>query len=358
MAIDANIVNFGQSNPTMDAIQGFGQSVAGAITANKQSGLADNRKQAAGLIRQAFSDESDKVQTRALLSQAEQLDPEFTLGMVNKVRGGQSKTGLESRRLDLLEQNAKTATDKEARLALGTVSPIPQELVSNLSPEVASTVSATFEAAGGGSEGLKAVAKVMDTASEQERRNSSPRLISASFPNATKAETVQLQASMDAAKTTEAGLSEAKSVREAQRTAKKAQSFQRRGIQLLDGILANDQLGDVLGSIEGNIDFRFTDSESELIDDIDEVGSILTADNLNLMSGVLSESDIAILRQLAGGGLKRTRSEPRFRKDVQDLRDKLGSSLVVTADDVESERNNTNNNSQVSNSGITFSVEE
>jgi hypothetical protein len=88
MAIDANIVNFGQSNPTMNAIQGFGQGVAGAITANKQSGLADNRKQAAGLIRQAFSDESDKVQTRALLSQAEQLDPEFTLGMVNKVRGG------------------------------------------------------------------------------------------------------------------------------------------------------------------------------------------------------------------------------------------------------------------------------
>jgi hypothetical protein len=87
MAIDANIVNFGQSNPTMDAIQGFGQGVAGAITASKQSGLADNRKQAAGLIRQAFSDESDKVQTRALLSQAEQLDPEFTLGMVNKVRG-------------------------------------------------------------------------------------------------------------------------------------------------------------------------------------------------------------------------------------------------------------------------------
>jgi hypothetical protein len=348
MAIDANIVNFGQSNPTMDAIQGFGQSVAGAITANKQSEAMDAKKEAALLARQAFGDDSNPEQTKASLDLAFEKAPLFMTELMQKIQGGKSKTGLESRRLDLLEQNAKTATDKEARLASRTVSPIPQELVSNLSPEVASTVSATFEAAGGGSEGLKAVAKVIDTASEQERRNSSPRLISASFPNATKAETVQLQASMDAAKTTEAGLSEAKSVREAQRTAKKAQSFQRRGIQLLDGILANEQLGDVLGSIEGNIDFRFTDSESELIDDIDEVGSILTADNLNLMSGVLSESDIAILRQLASGGLKRTRSEPRFRKDVQDLRDKLGSNLVVTADDVESERNNTNKDPEVS----------
>jgi hypothetical protein len=256
------------------------------------------------------------------------------------------------------QREATVAEDKEARLLAGTVAPIPQELIANLSEGVAGIASATFEAAGGGADGLKAVAKVLDTASEQERRNNSPALIAASFPNATKAETTQLQASMDAAKTTEAGLNEAKAVREGQRTTKKAQSFQRRGIQLLDGILANDQLGDVLGSIEGSIDFRFTDAESELIDDIDEVGSILTADNLNLMSGVLSESDIVILRQLAGGGLKRTRSEPRFRKDVQALRDKLGSNLVVTADDVENERNGTSDGSLTSASGIKFTVSE
>jgi hypothetical protein len=346
MAIDANIVNFGQSTPTADALSNFGGSVAGAITANKQSGLADNRRQAAGLLAQAFDDSSDEATTRALIEQARELDPEFTLATVQKVRGDQLGTGLEGRRLTVIEQNAQTAANKEARLATATTAPIPQELVANLSPEVAEVVTATFEAAGGGADGLKAVAKVLDTSSEQERRNNSPRLIAASFPNATPAETTQLQASMDAAKNTESGLSEAKAVREGQRTTKKAQSFQRRGIQLLDGILKNEQLGDVLGSIEGNIDFRFTDSESELIDDIDEVGSILTADNLNLMSGVLSESDIVILRQLAGGGLKRTRSEARFRKDVQDLRDKLGSNLVVTADDIANERNAPSNDSE------------
>jgi len=88
MAIDTNIVNFGQSTPTADALSGLGQGIAGAITANKQAGIADNRKQAAVLLRQAFSDESDPAQTEALLAQAEQLDPEFTLGMVQKVRQG------------------------------------------------------------------------------------------------------------------------------------------------------------------------------------------------------------------------------------------------------------------------------
>jgi hypothetical protein len=119
MAIDANIVNFGQSNPTMDAIQGFGQSVAGAITANKQSGLADNRKQAAGLIRQAFSDESDKVQTRALLSQAEQLDPEFTLGMVNKVREGSSLTSSEREFNSLVQGMSQEDKVKARRIKAG-----------------------------------------------------------------------------------------------------------------------------------------------------------------------------------------------------------------------------------------------
>lgn len=231
------------------------------------------------------------------------------------------------------QTEADTAAAKEARLALGKVTPIPEELLTGLSDEVSAKAAASFSAAGGGERGLKAVSKVIDKASEQERRLTSPAIIKSSFPNATPAEVVQLQSSMDAAKTTEAGLKAAKIVREEQRTSKKAKTFQERGVALLDSILANEQLGDVVGSVEGAIDFRLSDAESELIDDINEVGDILTADNLNLMSGVLSESDIKILRALAGGGLKRTRSEPRFRKDVTALRDKLGANLVQTADD-------------------------
>jgi hypothetical protein len=95
MAIDANIVNFGQSTPTADALSNLGGSVAGAINANKQSGMADNRRQAAGLLAQAFDDSSDEATTRALIEQARELDPEFTLATVQKVQSGSSLTSSE-----------------------------------------------------------------------------------------------------------------------------------------------------------------------------------------------------------------------------------------------------------------------
>jgi hypothetical protein len=93
MAIDANIVNFGQSTPTANALSNFGSSVAGAITANKQSGMADNRRQAAGFLAQAFDDSSDEATTRALIEQARELDPEFTLATIQKVQGGRRMAG-------------------------------------------------------------------------------------------------------------------------------------------------------------------------------------------------------------------------------------------------------------------------
>ena len=45
------------------------------------------------------------------------------------------------------------------------------------------------------------------------------------------------------------------------------------------------------------------------------------------MSGVLSESDISIIRNLAAGGLIRTRSDKRFRADLEELRTKLSNIL-------------------------------
>jgi len=190
-----------------------------------------------------------------------------------------------------------------------------------------------FEAAGGGKDGFTAFQKIVDTGTEQQKRLASPQMIQQSFPKASEAETIQLQAAMDAAKTTESGLKAAGKVREEQRRTVKAQGFQDRAVNLLTGILDNPELGDVLGSVEGSFDFRLQDSEAELIADIEEAGNILTADNLSLMSGVLSETDIKILKNLAGGGLIRTRSEARFIKDVTALRDKLASQKVVTVND-------------------------
>ena len=220
---------------------------------------------------------------------------------------------------------------------------IPQVLLTGLSPDVAEQGAAAFTAAGGGKDGLSAFQKIVDKGTEQQRRLASPQILKSSFPKASPAETVQLQAVMDAAKTTEAGLKAAGKVREEQRRNVKAKGFQIRAVELLTSILANDELDDVLGSIEGAIDIRFQDSESELIADIEEAGNILTADNLSLMSGVLSESDIKILKNLAGGGLIRTRSLKRFTDDVTKLRDKLSSQQVVTVDDQEAARSEVKN---------------
>lgn len=220
---------------------------------------------------------------------------------------------------------------------------IPQVLLEGLSPELSTKASAAYNAAGGGKDGMVAYQRQIDKGTEQEKRNASPKILKANFPQASDAEMAQLQGTMDAARTTETGLKAAAKVRVEQKRLVKAKGFQDRAVELLTKILDNDELGDVLGSIEGSYDFRLQDSEAELIADIEEAGNILTADNLSLMSGVLSESDIKILKNLAGGGLIRTRSEKRFTEDVTKLRDKLASSMVVTTDDRESNQNPTQN---------------
>jgi hypothetical protein len=230
---------------------------------------------------------------------------------------------------------------------VGGVVEIPQVLLEGLSPVMVKTSAAAYKAAGGGKDGMKAYQLQIDKGTEQERRIASPQILTASFPKASPAEMAQLQGAMDGAKTTESGLKAATAVRVEQRRLVKAKGFQDRAIELLTGILDNDELDDVLGSVEGAIDFRFQDSEAELIADIEEAGNILTADNLSLMSGVLSESDIKILKNLAGGGLIRTRSSKRFRSDVKKLRDKLSSQMVVTIGDRDIKRQPSGGNADV-----------
>ncbi len=219
---------------------------------------------------------------------------------------------------------------------------IPPSLLEGLSSGLADKASAAFTAAGGGSDGLKAVTTVVDKGTEQERRANSPALLSESFPQASTAELNQLQGVMDSAKTTESGLKEASKVRDTQRRLKKAKVFQSRALGLINKILENPELNDVIGGIEGRrggkgdeslIPVFFSDQESNAIADIEEAQNILTADNMDLMSGILSESDLALLKTLAGGALNRTRGEDRFRTDLTKLRDKLSSQQVSTIDD-------------------------
>ncbi|MDB4726143.1 hypothetical protein OAF54_01810 [bacterium] len=202
-------------------------------------------------------------------------------------------------------------------------------LTQSLQPETANKAQAAFNLAGGGSKGVKAIAEVIKTSSEQEQRAAVPLMLESRFPEATPEEMTQLQAVADSAKTPESGFKEAAELRENQRRAKDFKVYKARTVELLDRILANPELDDVVGSVEGTDKGFFfgsqshSDGEAEAIADIEEASNILTTENLKLMSGVLSESDIKLLANLAGGALNRTRGEEAFKGDVTALRDKL-----------------------------------
>lgn len=214
----------------------------------------------------------------------------------------------------------------------------PDALLEGLSSPIRKKAKEAFLLAGGGKDGVKALNEAVKLGKETLQREDIPQILDSSFPNASPAERLQLEAAMAAAKTPESGLKQAETIRSEQRRLKKAQGFQQRSVQLLTGILDNPQLPDVLGSLEGAIDFRlFSDEEAGLITDIEEAGNILTAENLDLMTGVLSESDIKLLKSLSSGALNRKRTEKRFIADVTQLRDKLQSELVQTVDDTEQE---------------------
>lgn len=250
-------------------------------------------------------------------------------------------------------ESIASVAPKPVKSEISTAQAIPDVLLKGLSPDLAEKGAAAFSAAGGGKDGMTAFQKIVDKGTEQQRRLASPGILKANFPQASRAEQAQLQGAMDAAKTTESGLVAAGKVRVEQQRIKKAKVFQNRGIALLDSILANAELADVVGSIEGSDESVLpfggkkirSDGEANAIADIEEAGNIFTAENLKLMSGVLSETDIKILSNLAGGALNRLRSEERFVTDVTEMRDRLASQIAVTVDERDAE-NSVNTNEQ------------
>jgi hypothetical protein len=230
--------------------------------------------------------------------------------------------------------NAETAA-----LSSGTSVETPEldTLVAGSSIETQNRAKAAFNASGGGDPGVKALQKVLEDSVETERRAAAPETLKANFPQADEAELQELQAVVDSSKTTESGFKAAGQLRDKQRQVKKGKVFQTRAVELLNRILNADELDDVLGSIEGSDESLIPfggqkirgDNESEIIADIEEAGNILTADNLDIMSGVLSETDIKIIANLAGGALNRKRGEKAFKKDVTKLKEKMEGALGV-----------------------------
>jgi hypothetical protein len=236
----------------------------------------------------------------------------------------------------LLNPNNQTiASNQEAPVAAPVA---PQTLLEGLDSTTSARASAAFQAAGGGSTGLAALNSEVERGAEIQKRTEVPSLLKSSFPQASEAEMSQIRAAVDAAGSVEEGMNEAGKIREGQRTMKKAQAFQVRAIALLDNILSSDQINDVTGGIEGGFvgniySSIFSQAQTDLLADIEEVGSILTTDNLDLMTGVLSETDIQLIKDLSAGGLNRKRGEERFKSDVQEMRDRLASQIALTAED-------------------------
>ena len=203
----------------------------------------------------------------------------------------------------------------------------PPALLEGFSPPVQRKLDAIYVAGGGGKDSLNAIAKATNDLDEQERRSGSVQMLETLNPNATEDEMAELKSVMAGAKTTESGLESASKLREKQRTRVKGTRFQERSVKLIDRILASPELSDVLGSIQGGIDFTFSDEQASLITDIKEAQDIATADNLDIMTGVLSETDIKIIANLGGGNLNRKRTETAFIKDLTSLKAALSRTI-------------------------------
>jgi hypothetical protein len=111
-----------------------------------------------------------------------------------------------------------------------------------------------------------------------------------------------------------------------------AKDLQKTALDLIDTIEASKKLPEVLGGVEGRVDFRLDVDEADLIADISELSNILLSDKLKLMSGVLSETDIKILKELAAGGLNRVASVDRFQGRLGKLRDAFAGKLKPESD--------------------------
>jgi hypothetical protein len=115
----------------------------------------------------------------------------------------------------------------------------------------------------------------------------------------------------------------------------KGLNVRKQAVNTLKNILDPEKRGalrDVVGPIEGRFDFRLQGDEADMVAQIKELGDVLTADNLDLMSGVLSESDIALLKNLSAGGLNRAVNESTFVSRASEILQRLRGEIGETGD--------------------------
>ena len=227
------------------------------------------------------------------------------------------------------ELAAQADADREMRIARETASlVIPDVLVADLDEDVAALAAAAYRGGNGGSSGMAAASKVIEDSRELSRMENMAVSLSEIFPSADNAEMAELQSIVRNAESYEKGMESAQKRRESQKTDSAGRENKLRGIQLVNRILDNKELEAVIGGMEGShkIDSRqhmFDQLEINAIADIENLADILTGDNLGMMSGVLSESDMKIIANIAGGGLNRQRSLEVFKADIMAIKEVL-----------------------------------
>ena len=219
---------------------------------------------------------------------------------------------------------------------------IPPSLVRDLPADMAARVADSYSSAGGGKDGIQAANVEKALVQEDMRRDAAYESLSVQYPNASEDEVRQLRTAIDTAPTVEKGMAIAKTVRENQRAAQKASVMTDRALHLVNTILVNSELEDVIGSSEGKfggteqptgaiplIGGFISDDEATAIADIEEVTNILTVPAMEIMTGILSESDLKLLKTISGGAFNRTRGIDRFKKDVGQIQTVLKRASLI-----------------------------
>ena len=204
------------------------------------------------------------------------------------------------------------------------VSQIPPSLLSNLEDNDRKEAQDLFAAVGGGSDGIKALNELSMRKKERDKSENVGSVLSNLYPDASQEELDRLILTVRQAKDVETGLGLASTLRESQEVKLKGRRVKENALTLAKRILDNKELTAVTGSIQGRGqlgDFRYRNDELETnaIIDINNLRDMLTANNLKMMSGVLSETDIKIIANVAGGGLERQRSPEAFKVGLQEI---------------------------------------
>ena len=264
-------------------------------------------------------------------------DSELSQDIFNRLSLGESK--VLAKDAILVGPTGKTIA---SNVGGGTPVKFPPILREGLSEAVGDKGEAAFTASGGGKDGMKAFHDAVNIAKEDERREQASGSLAVTYPGATPQEMTQLQAAINSAPTVEKGMAVVETVRTNQRAAQKSAILADRSLYLVGNILANDELDDVVGSSEGKyggseqpsgafpvIGGFISDKEAEAIADIEEITNILTVPAMELMTGILSESDLKLLKTISGGAFTRTRGSERFKKDAGQVQRILKTASII-----------------------------